>query len=212
MMVKSFFCRGFVFSLMVALSACFVVPCYGQEAEEEGIVYSVAADGRLNIRQSPSADAPIVGHLLTGGAGAKLLSESGIWYKVQSGDVVGYVNALYVSANRDDERVPNANASRTVYYVVIGSYSTLEAVTKARYSMPDAIDCSPIFLGKKNGKNVYRMCTGVYYTREGAQREVDLLKSTFGFTPWIWKSNGQAQCVDRPIGYDGNPVRITPES
>lgn len=212
MVEKKFLMRGLLVGLMVALGACIVVPCYGQETEEDGIVYSVAADGKLNIRQSPSASSPIVGQLFTGGAGAQVLSASGIWYKVQSGDVVGYVNALYVSANRDDERVPNANMSRTVYYVVIGSYSSLDAVTKARYNMPDAIDCSPIFLGKKNGKNVYRMCTGMYYTPEQAQREVDLLKSTFGFTPWIWKSNGQAQCVDRPIGYDGNPVRITPES
>lgn len=211
MKVMRFFPRGLVLGLMVVFGACYVAPCYGQDADEDGIVYSVAADGKLNIRQSPSANSPIVGQLFTGGAGAQVLNASGIWYKVQSGDVVGYVNALYVSANRNDERVPNANASRTVYYVVIGSYNSLDAVTKARYNMPDAIDCSPIFLGKKSGKNVYRMCTGVYYTREQAQREVDLLKSTFGFTPWIWKSNGQAQCVDRPIGNDGNPVRITPE-
>ena len=80
----------------------------------------------------------------------------------------------------------------------------------ARYYMPDAIDGSPVFLGKKDGKTTYRMCSGMYYSRDEAQREVNTLKEFFGFTPWIWKSKGQAQCVDRPIGNDGLPVRITP--
>ena len=37
-----------------------------------------------------------------------------------------------MSGDRNGDRVPNAKAKRTVYYVVIGSYESLEAVKKAR--------------------------------------------------------------------------------
>ena len=211
MTLDNFLSRGLLFGLIIALAATFATPCFGQEPDEEGIVYSIAADGKLNIRETPSAQAPIIGQLITGGEGARVLSTQGIWYKVLKGDVVGFVNALYVSARPDAERVPNANERRTTYYVVIGSYSSLDAIAKARYNMPDAIDSSPVFLGEKNGTKVYRMCSGFHYDRKAALREVELLKSTFGFTPWIWKSNGHAKCVDRPIGNDGNPVSITPD-
>ncbi len=213
MKLKSIFSKGLLMSL-VALAAIYATPCRAQDNDDmdENIVYSVAADGKVNIRQSPSAEAPIVGELLTGGAGAFVdaLNSSGIWYKVTYGDITGYVNALYVSGDRDGERVPNANAKRTVYYVVIGSYFDLDEMKKARFNMPDGIDCSPAFKAKKNGKTVYRMCSGVHYTRHEAVQEVEQLKDVFGFTPWIWTSHGQAECVERPIGYNGKPVDITP--
>lgn len=215
MNIKSIIPKGLLMSLVVALAAIYAAPVGAQEYDDmdENIVYSVAADGKVNIRQRPSADAPIVGQLLTGGAGAFVdaLNSSGIWYKVTYGDITGYVNALYVSGDRNADRVPNAKAKRTVYYVVIGSYESLEAVKKARYSMPDGIDCSPIFKGVKNGKTVYRMCSGVHDNIAAAKTEVAQLKDVFGFNPWIWTSKGQAECVDRPIGYNGKPVSITPD-
>ncbi len=214
MTTKRTFARSLVLSLLAMLGMALATPCVAQDdADEEGIVYSIAADGKVNIRQSPSANSPIVGELLTGGAGAHVdaLNSSGIWYKVTYGDVTGYVNALYVSGNRNDERVPNAKSKRTMYYVVIGSYSSLESIKKARYNMPDGIDCSPVFKGVKNGKIVYRMCTGVHANLANARNEVKQLKDVFMFTPWIWTSKGQAECVERPIGYDGKPVSITPD-
>ena len=214
MTIKRIFLKSLMLSLVVVLGAMYAVPCSGQDVADEDydLIYSIAADGVVNIRQSPSADAPVLGQLVTGGAGAHVdaLNSSGIWYKVTYGDITGYVNALYVSGDRDAERVPNANAKRTVYYVVIGSYFDLDEMKKARFSMPDGIDCSPAFKAKKNGKTVYRMCSGVHYTRHEAVQEVEQLKDVFGFTPWIWTSHGQAECVERPIGYDGKPVDITP--
>ena len=183
----------------------------GVEMDEETMIYSVSDDGTLNIRQSPSANSPIVGELITGGEGARLIETYGSWYKVQYGEVTGFVNSQYASTQPDASLVSAPSDSRTIYYVVIGSYGSFASAKSARDGLPDGFDCCPIFIGKKDGKTYYRICSGMYYTQAGAKEEVASVNSYYHFEPWIWPSNGPAQCADRPIGYDGTPVQITPE-
>lgn len=183
----------------------------GVEMDEETMIYSVSDDGTLNIRQSPSANSPIVGKLITGGKGARLIETYGSWYKVQFGDVTGFVNSRYASTQPDASLVATPSDSRTIYYVVIGSYSSLASAKAARNYLPDGIDCSPIFIGYKDGKTYYRVCSGMYYSKTAAKEEVDMLSSYYSLSPWIWPSSGSAQCADRPLGYNGTPVSITPE-
>ena len=182
-----------------------------EEVKSETLIYSVSADGTLNIRRDPSARSPIVGVLTTGGEGARLLETLGDWYKVQYGDVVGYVNARYASTQPGADRVGAPADTRTVYYVVIGSYSSLAAAKSARNNIAaDWIDCSPIFMGYANGQPVYRICAGIYYSKANAKEYMEHLNSFYGYNAWIWPNQGNAQCVDRPNGYDDKPVAITP--
>ena len=67
------------------------------QLEEQPIrVYSNAYDGFVNIRQSPSSKAPILGVLKNGPDGAILLGAEGEWKKIDYNGIVGYVYEKYV--------------------------------------------------------------------------------------------------------------------
>lgn len=103
------------------------------------------------------------------------------------------------------------NNSRPVYYVVRGSFSSLKNAKEVQFNWPDFLDCNPIFIAKAKGKTVYRICLGIYYNKENAQRCINDIKEYYGWEDlWIWKNNGHAKCVYRPNDYNGQPVRITP--
>ena len=173
------------------------------------LVFSTSSDGFVNIRQAPSAKSAILGSLYTGGDGAALLSVHGDWMKVRYGNVEGYVKSRYVTISQASGT--SSGSSRPVYYVVIASHENLSNAKAFREQLPDGLDCSPMFSGVAKGKVVYRMCSGIYYSKAQAQREANDLKSFYGINAWIWKSDGQAPCVDRPLGYEGGPVNITPQ-
>lgn len=64
---------------------------------EEDLTTSVIAqvDGYVNVRETPSEDGEIVGKLYNHSAG-EWLGKEGDWYKISSGNVVGYVKGEYV--------------------------------------------------------------------------------------------------------------------
>lgn len=59
-------------------------------------VYSAASDGYTNIRTSTSTNSRIIGELHNGGSGARLLGQSGNWYKINYNGTVGYVHKSQV--------------------------------------------------------------------------------------------------------------------
>lgn len=63
---------------------------------QEPKVYSNAYDGFVNIRQSPSSKAPILGVLKNGPDGAVLISREGDWTKVNYHGIEGYVSSQYI--------------------------------------------------------------------------------------------------------------------
>lgn len=65
-------------------------------ATQDPKVYSNAYDGFVNIRQSPSSSAPILGVLKNGPDGAVLLGTEGEWKKIDYNGIVGYVYEKYV--------------------------------------------------------------------------------------------------------------------
>lgn len=87
---------------------------------------------------------------------------------------------------------------RTVYYIVCGSYNTLDAAIKQSEQMSEVV-FYPVYKTKANGKTVYRLCCECYYSREDAQKDLDGILSGFrGDDWWIWPSKGLATCVYRP--------------
>lgn len=68
-------------------------------AVRESKVYSNACDGFINIRQSPSSNAPILGVLKNGPDGAFLISREGAWTKVNYHGIEGYVASQYIQDN-----------------------------------------------------------------------------------------------------------------
>ncbi len=116
------------------------------------------------------------------------------------------------TATMDAKRKSTGNSgSRPVYYFVIGSFSSLSNAKEAMSEYPDGYDCCPIFVAKKDGKTLYRICAGIYRTREDALSHKRTFDDFFGWEgTWIWKSNGNAKCVYRPRGYNGQLVPITP--
>lgn len=61
----------------------------------EGTPGTVKVDGALNIRESASASSNRLGKLANGDS-VTILGEEGDWYKIQAGDIVGYVKQQYV--------------------------------------------------------------------------------------------------------------------
>ena len=109
------------------------------------------------------------------------------------------------------KKTSSNNNTRTVYYFVIGSYSSLSNAKEAMFDYPDGYDCCPIFEAKKDGKTLYRICAGIYRTREDALRHKKNFDDYFGWPgTWNWKSNGNAKCAYRPKDYSGRLVPITP--
>ena len=88
--------------------------------------------------------------------------------------------------------------ARNVYYIVRGSYTSLNAAIKQSEQMSEVV-FYPVYKTKANGKTVYRLCCACYYSREDAQKDLDGIFSGFkGDDWWIWQSKGLATCVYRP--------------
>ena len=133
-----------------------------QEKNAKPMVYCISDDGFLNIREFPKASTKIVGKLLTGGDGAEYLGSSGDWYYVRYKGVEGYVNGKYARlTGLEESSMKVSGANKKVYYVVVGTYQSLDEAKKAMIVQPDALDGSNVYRGKdKNGRTVFRMCPG----------------------------------------------------
>ncbi|MBO4850210.1 MAG: SH3 domain-containing protein [Prevotella sp.] len=181
-------------------------------------VYSAANDGYTNIRKEPSVNAKVVGGLVNNGPGAKLLEKtSNGWYKVDLNGVVGYVSSKIVAIGDEDgpyTPIPkknvkdaSANTKQKVYYVVMGSWSSLEKAKSYYQYAPEALEIGRIYKTSANGKPVYRIAIACYKSRENAQKKVGSIKKLLGRDAWIWESQGLGQCVYCPKGYDGEPTK-----
>lgn len=149
-------------------------------------IYCVSSDGTLNIRSTPSSKGALVGTMFTGGAGAVVVGKSGGWYKVNYQGVVGYVNGNYVSFTPGAAPKPVvSNRNRTVYYVVMGSFTTLEEGRSTAFNYPDGFDQGSFYKTKVNGQTYYRYVISEYYSKADARREVDNFPY---YDLWIWTS------------------------
>lgn len=170
-------------------------------------VYANASDGYVNMREEPNANAFVVDVLFTGGKPARLLDRQGKWFHIEYDGQKGYVNSKYVTVGSKPKAKP---LQRTLYYVVIYSFSTLDAAKARAEDMPDAL-LSPVYRGVDKGKTYYRICTGCFLDRKQAEaHQREIKENFFGADTWIWSTKGFAECVYRPESlYDG-AIRIAP--
>lgn len=180
----------------------------------EELVYSIADEGYVNIRDFPNADSDVVGVLATNRDGAKLISNQGAWWKVRIDSVVGYVNSEYVRLSNTPVKI---NGLPNVYYVVLGSYESLDSALTYNYRRPDGMECW-IYKCTAKGKTVYRLCDGCFSTLQKAQSAINDWSSSslYGhwFTDaWIWKNDGLGNCVFCPVNYETERTKppLTPE-
>ena len=180
----------------------------------EELVYSIADDGYVNIRYFPDADSDVVGVLATNRDGAKLISNQGAWWKVRIDSVVGYVNSEYVKLSNTPVKISKLPK---VYYVVLGSYESLDSARIHNGWLPDGMECW-IYKCSLNGKTVYRLCDGCFSTRSNAQAAINKWRSMEAHwyaNAWIWESEGLGDCVECPPIYEGddggNFPPLTPE-
>ena len=183
---------------------------HGQaSANKQPMVYSIADDGFLNIREWPRSDARILGKLLTGGEGGVYDGSSANWHRVKYHGITGYVNGRYARVTGLEQSTKNISA-RKVYYVVIESYNDLRSAEDATRVMPDAL--SPcIFKANEGGRTLYRLCDGCYYSRKDAQEHASLIRQYLERDAWVWESNGTAVCVNQAVGLSGELVDISPK-
>lgn len=167
------------------------------------LVYSVATDGFVKIRELPNADSDVVGVLVTNRDGAKMISDQGAWWKVRIDSVVGYVNSQYVKLSNTPVKI---SGLPKVYYVVLKSLSTLDSAQIYNYNLPDGME-GWIYKCTSNGKTVYRVCDGCFSTLQKAQAAINERRSLdmwWSADAWIWKNEGLGDCVFCPPIYEGD--------
>ncbi len=175
------------------------------------MVYSVSADGFLNIREHPNSSSKILGRLLTDGKGAEYLGSTGNWHNVRYEGVVGFVHAGYARLEGLEQQAQRAQTSgRKVYYVVLNSFSDLNSAKEATRYLPDALDGSCIFRATQGGKTVYRLCEGSYYKRSDAQSQLDAIKQYLEREAWIWEADAVAPCVYQGVYPSGESASVLP--
>lgn len=86
---------------------------------------------------------------------------------------------------------------RNVYYIVCGSYSSLNEAINFCDQMSEVVFYQ-VFEAKVNGKTVYRTCCDCYYNEADAKADLKGIYSNYGSDWWIWKSKGLAKCLYRP--------------
>lgn len=168
----------------------------------EELVYSIADDGYVNIRQFPDADSYVVGVLATNRKGAKLVSNQGKWWKIRIDNVEGYVNSRYVKMSSTPVKI---SGLPTVYYVVLESHGSLDSAQTYNYRRPDGMECW-IYKCTSNGKTVYRLCDGCFSTRSNAQAAINkwrsMMYSDWYTNAWIWENEGLGDCISCPVNYE----------
>ena len=105
-----------------------------------------------------------------------------------------------------------AKKTAKVYYLVCGSYSSLDKAKEASEFMSEVL-FYPVYKTTVKGKTVYRLCCECYYSKKKAQaRARELMGMNFSDSIWVWESNGLAKCVyvpqspaDEP-GVEGLPL------
>ena len=97
---------------------------------------------------------------------------------------------------------------RTVYYIVSGSYSSLDKAKKQSEMMSEVL-FYPVYKTTVKGKTVYRLCCECYYNEADAKKDLEGILSGFkGDDWWIWPSKGLAKCVYRPLSPEDGNKRI----
>lgn len=110
----------------------------------------------------------------------------------------------FVYANGNAGTIIDNSSAQKVYYVVLGSFSTLESAHIYNNNLPDGME-SWIYKCTSNGKTVYRVCFSCFSTRQKAQEQINWFHSydVSWFTDaWIWESDGLGNCVFCPVSYE----------
>ena len=106
--------------------------------------------------------------------------------------------ALIMGIGTETAQAKTAKKARTVYYIVCGSYSSLDKAIKQSEQISEVV-FYPVYKATANGKTVYRLCCQCYYSEADAKKDLEGILSGFkGDDWWIWPSKGLAKCVYRP--------------
>jgi hypothetical protein len=140
--------------------------------------------------------------LLVATVAVACLSACGNKQKAEQEVVADVPNSIAEQAVVVDETKPKAEGvlrCPKVFYVVLGSYESLENAIKATGETPDFL-LSPVYKAEEKGEVKYRLCCDCYYSKEKAlerKQELEELVGNF-ITTWIWESDGLAECVYQP--------------
>ena len=85
-----------------------------------------------------------------------------------------------------------AKGASKVYYVVVGSHSTLDRAIQQAKSWQG--NQPKIYKGVANGKTVYRLCPASFSTSAKAKNYI----ASRGLDAWVWPSTGAASCLWSP--------------
>jgi len=107
-----------------------------------------------------------------------------------------------------DAQAKTKKQNRTVYYIVCGSYSSLDKAIEHSEQMSEVVFYL-VYKTTVKGKTVYRLCCECYYNKADAQKDLNGIFSGFKSDDWwIWPSKGLAKCVYQPLSPQDGEKRI----
>jgi len=98
--------------------------------------------------------------------------------------------------------------TRTVYYIVCDSYSSLDKAIKASENLSEVV-FYPVYKATVKGTTKYRLCCACFYSKAKAQEQLKRYKDFLMRDDlWLWPSKGLAKCVYRPVSPKDGEERI----
>lgn len=172
----------------------------GKNNEGDAPIYEVEAGGKTVYRVCPvsfynAADAKEYAR------GMKQALNVDAWVSPCDG------LAKCVWASDMDELAPlkDCPKSTTLYYVVGGSYSSLENAKQHNTNCPDGLEGSVLETTVK-GKKAYRVALGCYRSKAEAQKSAREKNDLYGTSFWVWPCKGRARVAHYGVSLRGTLI------
>lgn len=119
--------------------------------------------------------------------------------------------ALCVTDNEDPLTIPirHIAPSTTVYYIVGGSFSSIDEARKYNATCPDGLEGTVIEC-RVNGKKMYRVAVSCYASKADAQKQVEIINALYNRGFWVCANKGLAPVAVYGVSLAGRLIWLSP--
>lgn len=121
-----------------------------------------------------------------------------------------YVMIMLLAAVATCQAAGNSNAKQTLYYIVLGSYQSLDNAKQHNVNCPDGLESSIVKVTVK-GKTLYRAVTNCYFSKAKATQMARDINEHYNINAWVWPSNQRPHIVVKGTALSGDPIDLKPQ-
>lgn len=120
-----------------------------------------------------------------------------------------YVLIMILAAVVACQAANKTSKKSTVYYVVLGSYQSLDNAKEHNVKCPDGLEASIVEV-TVNGKACYRAVCDCLYSKAQAQKMARDINEHYKINAWVWPSKTRAKVVLAGTALSGEPITLSP--